>query len=292
MERRTVKKGNVFEKEIIMKRRILLCAVIFLAYGSLAYSAQEPEPALHGSIGATWTSKYIWRGFEVYGSKSAIHPEVDLNLFGTGFGINATGHRASSGYEMGERWDYSLYYLSDLFKGESYETICRLAYIYYNYPDLSAHTRDSIDLQELQAYIALPSILGVKGLVPAYVLVKLWPSNSDSPVGAKSSAGGTASGFAHIFMLDYGLPITCPLTGVERTLNLHSELVYNDCVSPAPGYNVDHDWTNAVFGVSTNVNLTESLVFTPGIYHQVTMDDSVNRHKDETWASLGMMFKF
>jgi hypothetical protein len=285
----------------IMKRRILTSAVIFLALGCLSYAAeqQKPQPALHGWVDATFTSKYVWRGFTVFGEQSAIHPSIDLSLFDTGFGLNVTGHRAnSSGYEevvpgvhSGERWDYMLYYLGNSFKDESYATIYRLGYVYYNYPDNKAYGRESFDLQELQAYLAWPNILGVKGLVPAYCLVKLWPSSSGTLIGARSPVNGTASGFAHVFMLDYGLPVTCPITGVERTLNLHSEAIYNDGVAPN-GANVDQDWSNAVFGVSTDVNLAENLVFTPGIFLQVTMDDSVNNNKDETWASLGMKYKF
>jgi hypothetical protein len=299
----------------IMKREILTSLVIFLALGCLSYAEQMQEPALHGSVDVTFTGKYVWRGFDVYGDKSAIHPSIDLDLCGTGFGLNIIGHRAnSSGFELTERWDYSLYYLGNLFQGESYETIYRLAYIYYNFPDLSSHKSaalirndiGSLDLQELQAYLAWPNILTVKGLVPAYVLVKLWPSNSKTIVGARSAqfaqamggksplglkGGGTASGFAHIFMLDYGLPVSCPITDVERILNLHSEVVYNDGVGP-DGSNVDHDWSNAVFGISTDFNIVENLVFTPGLYHQITMDKSVNGDKDETWVSLGLKYKF
>jgi hypothetical protein len=47
-------------------------------------------------------------------------------------------------------------------------------------------------------------------------------------------------------------------------LNLHAEAVYNDGVGPN-GANVDHDWSNAVFGISTNVDLAQNIVLTPGI---------------------------
>jgi len=272
-----------------MKKGTLVSVVILLAAVSLGY-AQERE--LHGSVGATYSSKYIWRGFDIYDDKSAIHPFVDLDLFGTGFGFNAVAHRAnSSAYEDNERWDYSVYYLGSLFQDESYATNYKLDYVYYNYPDSSSHTKNSTDLQEINAIFSWPNIFPVKGLVPSYVLVKLWPSNSDTVVGARSPSGGTASGWAHIFMLDYALPIIDPVTNMERTLNLHSELIYNDGVGPN-GANVDHDWSNAVFGISTNFDLAESLVFTPGIYHQITMDDSVNDDKDETWVSLSMKYKF
>jgi hypothetical protein len=269
-------------------KKILLVITILLATASAQAQTQE----LHGSVGVTYDSKYIWRGFDVYGDKSAIHPTIDLDLFGTGFGINVTGHRANaSGYEQTERWDYSLYYKNSLFEDEPYATNYRLSYVYYNYPDLSSHTTGSIDLQEINAILSWPKILPIEGLVPSYVLVKLWPSNSGTIVGARSPSGGTASGFAHIFMLDYGLSVLCPLTGEDRVLKLHSELVYNDGVGPN-GWNVDHDWSNAVFGVSTDFDLGNNVTFTPGLYHQVTMDKSVNDDKDETWASLVLKYTF
>jgi hypothetical protein len=164
--------------------------------------------------------------------------------------------------------------------------------VYYNYPELSSHTTGSVDLQEIQVLFSWPNILPVKGLVPSYVLVKLWPSNSGTLVGANSPAGGTASGFAHIFMLDYGLTLQNLLPDIpEQVLHLHSELVYNDGVGPN-GANVDHDWSNLVFGISTSFDLGNNFVLTPGVYHQITMDSSVNNDKDETWVSLSMTYNF
>jgi len=285
-----------------MKKGILVVAVLLLAAVSLGY-AQEPGPGgLHGSVDVTYLSKYIWRGFDVYGDKSAIQPSVNLDLFGSGFGVSVMGHRAnSSGYEMtGERWDYTLFYANSLSPGEKCALNYRLGYVYYNYPDMSSHTAGgisptgipvgSIDLQELQAIFSWPNILPVKGLVPTYVLVKLWPSNSGTIVGARSPSGGSASGFAHIFMLDYGVPVQ-GLGSPEQVINLHSEVVYNDGVGP-DGRNVDQDWSNAVFGISTTFDLGGNFSLTPGVYHQVTMDTSVNDDKDETWASVGATYKF
>ena len=272
-----------------MKKEILVCVVVLLAAASMV-QAQEAE--LHGAVGVEFGSKYIWRGFDVFDDHAAIHPFIDLDLFGTGFGITTIGHRAnSSGFELNERWDYILYYQNRMFDGESYATNYRLGYVYYNYPDRSSHdTSDSIDLQELHAIMSWPDILPIEGLVPTYVLVKLSPSNSSSLVGSGSPFGGTASGFAHIFMLDYGLSITCPLTGDPRTLNLHSEFVYNDGVSPPPGQ-VDSDWSNAVFGVSTDFDLGNNLSLTPGVYYQSSWEDTVNP-EDELWATVRLAYKF
>jgi hypothetical protein len=282
-----------------MKEVVLSTAVILLAATGFA---QGQEGELHGTIDVTFQSKYVWRGFDVYADKSAIQPSVDLDLYGTGFGVNVMGHRAnSSGYEWVERWDYTLYYQNRLFGDESYATNYRIGWVYYNYPDLS---RKNADLQELHTILSWPKVLPVEGLVPTYVLVKLWPSNSgswvansldldaslkmDMPVPSR----GTASGWAHIFMLDYALPIEGLVPEIpEHVLNLHTELVYNDGVGPA-GQDVDQDWSNAVFGVSTDFDLADNLTFTPGLYYQITMDKSANDDQDETWMTFGLKYKF
>lgn len=277
---------------MIMKKEILIGVVILLAAVSSGY-AQEGE--LHGSIDATFTSKYVWRGIDIFDDHAAIHPSVDLDLFGTGLGFSAVGHRANaSGFEAGERWDYTLYYLGGLYQDEPYATKYRLAYVYYNFPDMSSHQASSMDLQEMHAVLSFPNILPVEGLVPTYCLVKLWPANGGTIVGALNppvGTDGTASGFAHIFMLDYSLPIEGLLPNVpEQVLRLHSEFVFNDGVDPRGGV-VDHDWSNAVFGISTTVDLGNNLYFTPGFYYQSSWDDSVNP-EDEYWASVGMTYKF
>lgn len=272
-----------------MKKGILVSMVILLASAGIGYS-QEGE--LHGTVDITYLSKYIWRGFDIYGDKSAIQPSIDLDLYGSGFGLNITGHRANSDkYENGERWDYTLYYANRFFDGESYATNYRLGWVYYNFPDSSAHSKSSIDLQELQAIFSWPDICPA-GIVPTYVLVKLWPSNSNTALGSAAASRGTASGFAHIFMLDYGVPVAgLNPNNAGQILKLHTEFVYNDGVHPGGG-NADHDWSNVVFSASTDYELADNLVLTPGIYHQVTMDDSVNDDKDETWVTLSMTYNF
>ena len=296
-----------------MKKAMLLSTVILLALMSSGYAQDSPQ--LQGKFDLTYTSKYVWRGFNVFGSKSAIHPSIDLFFPKTNIGFDLTVHRAnSSGYEIAERWDYNLYYMNKLFAGEMNEIDYRIGYIYYNFPQQSSHTRGdspaisgalfnpdcgTYDLQEIHTILSFPKILGVEKLVPTYVLVKLWPSNSGTTVGANSGQG-TASGFAHIFMLDYSVPFTCPLTGIDRDLNLHAEAVYNDGVAPdggitpvngAPRGPADSDWSNAVFGVSTSYDLAENVSFTPGFYYQSSWDSSVNP-SDEYWASLSLTCRF
>lgn len=276
-----------------MKKHILTVALVGLLGATVAQGGGE-DGGLHGTIDVTYLSKYVWRGFDIYNDKSAVQPSINLDLFGSGFGISAMGHRAnSSGYEMmGERWDYTLYYYNHL--GDNGPLACnyRLGWVYYNYPDMSSHTTGSIDLQELQGIFSFPNLLGVERLVPTYVLVKLWPGNSGTLVGTRSPSGGTASGWAHIFMLDYAFPI-CGAQGErgEQILRLHTDVTYNDGVGPG-GQNIDQDWSHAVFGVATDFEMGNGFVLTPGVYHQVTMDKSINPDKDETWVTLSATYKF
>lgn len=265
---------------------------MLLVVGSMV-KAQAPEPELHGWADLTFSGKYVWRGFDIFKDKSAIHAGVDLNY--NGLGIDIMGHRANGGgFENSERWDYNLYYMNGLFMDQSYALQYRLGWVYYNFPDNSSQVAD---LQELHAILSLPKICPV-GVVPSYVLVKLWPSESGSLVASRvdlstgQPSTGTASGWAHIFMLDYALKTVGILPETpEQVWNFHAEAVFNDGVGPG-GQNVDHDWSNAVFGVSTDFDLAENLTLTPGLYHQITMDKSVNDDRDETWVSVGLRYKF
>ncbi len=285
-----------------MKNGMLIIAAILLITTSMAQAQmQAQEPALHGSFSVTYLSKYIWRGFDIYDDKSGVDASLDLDLYGTGFGIKVTARRAnSSEFENTERWDYNLYYRNRLFDGECYAMNYMLGWVLYNYPDQP--TKGSVmapnaSLQELHAVMSWPEICPV-GIVPTYVLVKMWPHRSGSYSGARSSLAfppamvGTASGYAHIFMLDYGFTIANLIpNNPEQKINLHSEFVFNDGVSPV-GTNVDHDWTNMVFGISTDIDLDNNLVLTPAVHHQRTFDDSVNEDEDETWVTLSATCKF
>ena len=118
-----------------MKQIVLFVAIILMA-AAVPVQAQDE---LHGSVEVTYLSKYVWRGIEIFGNQSAIQPAVNVDLFGTGFGISAMGHRAnSSGYEASERWDYTLFYKNALFADESYATQYMLGWRYFNFPDMSS----------------------------------------------------------------------------------------------------------------------------------------------------------
>jgi hypothetical protein len=265
---------------------------------------------IDGTVGVTYDTMYVWRGFRVFDNKSAVHVLADVTLADTGFGASVFGHRAnSSGFEKNERWDYTGYYQNALFPDEQFVTNYRIGYVYYNYPQ--RNEGQSVDLQEMHAVLSWPKLLGIDGLCPSYVLVKMWQSQSDSQLPDASN------GFAHIGMLDYGFTVPGLIPEIpEHLIKLHSELVYNDGLTPTPAFpNPDHGFSNAVFGVSTDLDLSglvglkaASLVFTPGVFYQVTLDKAklagvspagdplyiggTDQHGEELWGSFGLKYSF
>ena len=75
----------------------------------------------------------------------------------------------------------------------------------------------------------------------------------------------------------------------EQVLHLSCDMVYND--GTGGGTALDHDWSHAVFGLSTGFDLGNNLTFAPGVYYQSSWEDSVNT-SDEYWVSLGMSYAF
>jgi len=260
--------------------------------GDLQNETESEVAPLHAMVGVTWDSKYIWRGFDIYDDKSVTHMMVDLNLFETGFGVSAVGHRAnSSGFEDQERWDGTAYYQSGLWAGEPYAMNFRVGFVHYLFPELN--DGESLDMQEGQVVLAWPNLLPIQGLQPSYALIKMWPADSGSKL------PDAASGWMQIVMLDYGFSVPALFPNMQdHVITLHSELVYNDGLTVTPRFrNPDNDWTHAVFGASTDFVFGEAnnIVLTPAVYYQITMESSISEDGDadnELWVSLGLKYSF
>ena len=267
-----------------MKQAVFLAVVLTVAAAGVT---QGGEGQLRGMAGLGVDSQYIWRGFDVYPDKGAVHLMADLDFFQSGFGVNVTGHRATAGgFENGERWDYTLYYQTGIYAGEPHATNIRAGYVYYNYPD---HSMDWFDLQEGHLILSWPNALPVEGLQPSYVLVKIWPSKG---AGSRGKLGHNASGWLHILMLDYGFMVPGILPErPEQLIKVHSELVYNDGFHPA-GRNVINTWSHAVLGVSTDFDLGYGFTLTPAVYYQRTFERTVNLDDNELWAGLSVRYAF
>jgi len=282
-----------------MKKGILLAAVILLSTAGFAQAQEE----LSGTVDVTYLSSYIWRGFDRYPGahgEGAIQPSIDLDLYGTGFGLNVLWSRANTGgFENAEEIDLTLSYSSSCFEYETYATDYTVGWMYYNYPDqptggsLTSPSRQAAysDLQEFFASFSWPEICP-EGVVPSYTIIRMWTSESGSALSRGLSqqtghVGGGFGGWFHVLGLGYDLPVEDMLPDFpEQILHLSAAMVYNDGVMGA-----DNDWSHAVFGVSTDFDLGNDLTFTPGVYYQSSWEDTVN-DSDELWCSLGVKYAF
>ena len=114
-------------------KRILIVAVILLGIAGVGLAE---EGRLGATFDITYMSKLMDKGGEYYGQKGGLLETIDIDLWGTGFGV-AVGHREamSSGYVNKERFDYKIYYGNSLFDGETYKTDYKLNWIYHHHPD-------------------------------------------------------------------------------------------------------------------------------------------------------------
>ena len=275
-----------------MKKGILLAAVILLSTAGFAQAQEE----LSGTFDVTYQSAYLWRGFDMYPGahgEGAIQPSIDLDLYGTGLGLNVLWSRANTAavnkgvsFENQERIDLTLSYSSSYFEYETYATDYSVGWMYYEYPD---EPSDLADMQEIFASLSWPEICP-EGIVPSYTILRLWKSESGHPSSNPGLPQNDISGWMHIIGFGYDLPAENLLPDIpEQILHLSLAMVYNE---GAGGINVDHDWSHLVLGVTTDFDLGNDLTLTPGVYHQNTFERTVNADEDITWASLSLKYAF
>ncbi len=239
---------------------------------------------LHGAVEVAYQSQYLWHGFDVFNEDSALQISTDLDLFDTGFGVSAIGHRANtSGYEDGERWDFGAHYQDSVFRGRAYATHFHLGWFYHMFPQLP---RKHMALQEFYGRIRWPKITGIQGVIPGYALVMLTPAYSGSP-----GLGSNARGCLHIATLDYSLAIAGIFPGTpEQIVRIHSELVFNDGVNPFNG-KVESGCSHSLVGISTDIDVGFGIALTPSLNYQMSEEDSVNTD-DGFWVTLGARYDF
>ena len=256
-----------------MKKRILLTIVLSLLAANMA---QAEEDKLGVTLDLSYWSKWLSKGFYGYGGHGGLFKTIDLDLYGTGFGLKVT-HRnsTSSGYVDRQRFDYRPYYKSTLFKDETYSTNYNLSVGYEHYTGLDRHKAPTT-FEWIFAF-SWPNIIP-NGIVPKYQAHYEYPAGS----------GDTfhyITGWVHRFGLGKNIEVDV----LPEALHISGEIAYTDGLG---GNTVDHDWSYAAFGLSTKFNLTDNLTFVPGVYHQITMDKSINPDKDFTYCVLSMKYKF
>jgi len=253
-----------------MKKRILPIIVLLLSTAGLA---QAKDDKLGVTFDLTYMSKWLSKGAEVYGQQGALFETIDLDLYGTGFGVKVTHRNATaSGYVDKQRFDFRPYYKSQLFEGESYATNYNISCGYEHYPGL-ARNKANTTFEWIFAF-SWPDILP-EGFTPRYIAHYEYPAGSNYEY-------SYITGWVHRFGLGYDMTVP----ELPKPLHLSAEVAYTDGLGGAA-----HDWSHATFGISTGLKITDNLSFVPGLYHQVSMDDSVCR-RDVTYCILSMKYGF
>ena len=261
-----------------MKKGILLAVVIFMSTAVFAH-AQEGE--LTGTIDLTYLSAYTWYGIDIYPGahgEGATRTTLDLDLYDTGLGLTTRWVRANTGavdapgggvsFENNEEIWLTLTYSNSYFEYETYATDCIVGWMYYDYPDMPSKFSDQ---QEAFVSLSWPEICP-EGVVPSYTLIRMWKAKSGNPTPTVREGANDLSGWIHVFGLGYDLPVEGFLPDVpEQILHLSVAAVYNEGAAAAL---VDHDWSHAVFGVSTDFDLGNDMTFSPGVYYQSSWEDT------------------
>jgi hypothetical protein len=257
-------------------KRILLTAIVLLSTVPLVAAEQEKEK--EKELGVTFDlqyhSKWLSKGAEAYGQQGALFKTLGLDFYGTGFGVEVIHRNAiGSGYVDKERFDFKPYYKNQMFEGMPYAMNYNLSFEYEYYPGLSRHKANTT--YEWIFSFSWPNILP-KGFVPSYIAHYEYPAFSGDRY-------NYVTGWVHRFKLDYNLDVP----QLPKPLCLSSEVAYTDGLGGA-----SHDWSYATFGLGTGFDITKNLTFTPGVYHQISMDDSVSKRHNITYCILGMKYKF
>jgi len=287
------------------KKGILLSTVILLIAMGLV---QAQEDAVGVTLDATWVSKYLWRGFDLTDDKGAFQPSVDVDLFGSGFSINVWASYPTSAGDMNKsaanragasrvdttEYDYTLAYDTVICEGEAHETCVTARAMYYDFIDIHDEFGDAV---EGGVQLAWPNLCPSGVVTPSYYVGKIWPaagkSGTNSAGTRKADLTNDYGGWIHIFGVDYDLKVPGLTANTpEQVFTFSAAAVYNDGFTDGVlGAPVDHDWSHALFSVSTEVELAENTCLTPGLYYQSSWDDSVNP-EDELWLSIGASCRF
>jgi hypothetical protein len=260
----------------VVKKNLLFAAIAAILFSSPVFADEGQKKDIGVTFQLDYLSQWLSKGAPAYGSHGAVFTIVDIDFWGSGFGAQVI-HRnsTSSGYVDKQRIDYRPYFKSILFKDLPYQTNYLISTEYEHYYGLDRHR--AYTTWEWICSFSWPKLLP-DGFTPTYIVHYEYPA-----VENKIYHYSSIEGWVHRFILGYDIKVP----ELQNPINLSSEVAYTDGLGRA-----DHDWSYAVFGLSTLLKIDENLSFSPGIYEQITMDKSVCPRKDVTYCILSMKYKF
>jgi hypothetical protein len=236
---------------------------------------------VHVELSGTFTSKHIWHGLDLLDDHGAFIPVGTLIFGDSGFSAKIIDvYPLSSGFESSVERNYAGFYTGALLDGTSWATHFTANYFYYGKPKVGDRKGDA---QEIGSTFFWPKLISVGDnyITPSYYLGYIWASVHDSDIRG-------CEGFIHVLGLGYDLeqPNFWP-DGQEQSFRFSGDITYNDGFA---GSDIEHDWSHAVLGISTNLG-SDKTTATPYLNYQISMDDSVN-NEDEIWCSVNLSHRF
>lgn len=269
-----------------MKGVTLLSALLLLMGTSMAVDLAGQDVAV--TFDVTYTSKYIWRGFDLLDDTSAWQPSVNMQ-WANGFGANVWASYPGSGGTPGgndpaiynsrvdmTEYNYTLTYSGSILEN-CYQTDYTIGWRYYDFIDTASEKRD---LQEVFAEIAMPNLLE-GGIVPHAAAYQMWSAQGGSDVLVRDWTGTI-----YVLGFNYGWTFE---QAPEMPMTFMWDIVYNDGTG---GNAIDHDWSHMVWGLKTSLDCPfTGGKLVPAIYFQNSFDDSVNT-EDELWGGISYSITF
>ncbi len=255
-----------------MKKGLLLIMATLLM--NVACPAWAEQEKLNVTFDLSYWSKWLSKGIEAYGSQGGLFKTIDIDFYGTGFGLRVTHRNATgSGYVDQQRIDYRPYLKGLLFDGTRHLMKYDLSVEYESYTGLSRHKANTT--YEWINSFSWPNLLPY-GLVPGYIFHYEYPA-------FHGDANRKNVGWVHRFLLGYDMKVF----ELPRPLHLSTEVARYEGLA-----NRASRWAYFTAGVSTKFDVTKNLSFVPALYHQVTMSSAISKHKDITYTVLSMKYKF
>ncbi|MBC8379293.1 MAG: hypothetical protein H8E62_08965 [Planctomycetes bacterium] len=276
-------------------KKLLVVMVALLSITAFVNAAEEAAAQDLGvTVDLSYTSKYIWRGFDILDDVGAFQPSVNLDL-GNGFSANVWMSYSGSGGTNGAtasspgtaglsrvdltEYNYTLAYTGTAYEDCPWKTNYQVGWRYYDFIDTAS--KDS-DVQEIFLTGSMPALLD-NGIVPRFGVFQMWEAEEGA---SKATTGRDFSGT--IYAMGFGYDFTVD-QAPELPMTFSWDIVYNDGTGHQT---VDHDWSHMVWGLSTSMTCPATGgTLTPAIYFQNSFEDSVNT-QDEFWASISYSFSF
>ncbi|MBN2063530.1 MAG: hypothetical protein JW745_01925 [Sedimentisphaerales bacterium] len=265
---------------------MVLAGMVFLQSQVVAQDAtlaNEDTATLGIWADVSYVSKYIYRGVDFQNDNAAWQPSIYFDLFQTGFSLGVWASLPEDSVNEGAtELDFNPSYTFSIFDDEAYKSVITLDYWYFTYPRVKGGWHENED-QNAQLIVKMPKLLqfGDIKVVPMYFYCTKWPTYSNL-AGDYGVDDYNVSGYFHVLRLNTMMPIP----DTEKTLTFQAETVYRGDV-----YGRGYGFSHVQLSASTGFDMGNGFVLTPGIYHQISIMDSVNT-EDEWWTQLSLSKSF